>query len=168
MWHHTKPNVSHLRIFETIAYIHIPKAERRKLDSKSLKCFFVGYALTQKAYRFWEPITRRIKISRDVIFDEKLHHISDIPNSPDDVDSPNFFFRLSAPTSRDDQPQVPDDTRKEDVAPQATGEINIDVQPEPPQAIIPLDAPTQENIPALVNEPNLSTQENSTLPSPAG
>ena len=81
MWHHEKPDVSHLRIFGTISYIHIPKAERRKLESKSLKCYFVGYSPTQKAYRFWDPVSRRIKISRDVIFDEQVHDVPDIPSN---------------------------------------------------------------------------------------
>ncbi len=71
-WYGTKPDISHLRIFGSSAFIHVPKAERRKLDSKSLKCFFVGYSNTQKAYRFWDPVTRVIKISRDVVFDEQL------------------------------------------------------------------------------------------------
>jgi transposase InsO family protein len=62
-WYGLKPNVSHLRIFGSIAFIHIPKADRRKLDAKSQKCFFVGYYLTQKAYRFWDPICRRIKLA---------------------------------------------------------------------------------------------------------
>jgi transposase InsO family protein len=37
LWYGTKPNISHLRIFGSVAFIHIPKAERRKLDSKSFK-----------------------------------------------------------------------------------------------------------------------------------
>ena len=53
--------------------IHVPKAERRKLDSKSIICFFVGYCTTQKAYRFWDPLTRKIRISRDVVFNEQIH-----------------------------------------------------------------------------------------------
>jgi hypothetical protein len=31
---------------------------------------FIGYCDTTKAYRLWDPATRRIKISRDVSFDE--------------------------------------------------------------------------------------------------
>ena len=72
IWYGTKSNISDLRIFGSTAFIHIPKVERQKLDLKSLKCFFVGYSLTQKAYRFWDPVSRKIKISRDVIFDEQL------------------------------------------------------------------------------------------------
>ena len=36
----SKPNLSNLRIFGSTAYIHVPKAEQRKLESKSVKCFF--------------------------------------------------------------------------------------------------------------------------------
>ena len=32
-----KPTVSHLRIFGSKAYAHIPKADRKKLDPKALK-----------------------------------------------------------------------------------------------------------------------------------
>lgn len=46
------------------------------MDSICLKCYFVGYSLTQKAYRFRDPIERKIKISRDVIFDEMNENIT--------------------------------------------------------------------------------------------
>ena len=36
-----KPAVSHLRIFGSKAYAHIPKADRKKLDPKAMKCIFV-------------------------------------------------------------------------------------------------------------------------------
>jgi hypothetical protein len=55
-----------------VAYVHIPKVERRKLDPKSIRCIFIGYCETRKAYRFWDPATKTVKVSRDVTFDE--HH----------------------------------------------------------------------------------------------
>lgn len=70
LWFKRKPHLGHLRIFGSIAYIHIPDCDRRKLDSKSVRCMFVGYCDTTKAYRFWDAAVRRIKISRDAIFDE--------------------------------------------------------------------------------------------------
>ena len=42
-YHNKRPNLSHLRVFGSIAFVHVPKAERRKLDQKSLRCIFVGY-----------------------------------------------------------------------------------------------------------------------------
>ena len=68
----TKPDISNLRIFGSIAYVHIPKVERKKLDSKSISFLLVGYCTTQKAYRFWDPVTRRTRISRDAIFNEQV------------------------------------------------------------------------------------------------
>ena len=41
----TKPNVSHLKVFGSIAYVHVPDELRTKLDPKAKKCFFVGYSL---------------------------------------------------------------------------------------------------------------------------
>lgn len=69
-WHGKKPDLSHIRIFGSEAYLHVPKDERTKFDSKSVKCNFVGYSDTQKGYRLWNPETKKVKIGRDVIFNE--------------------------------------------------------------------------------------------------
>jgi transposase InsO family protein len=37
-----KPNVSHLRVFGCIAYVHVPYEKRSKLDPKVVKCIFIG------------------------------------------------------------------------------------------------------------------------------
>jgi hypothetical protein len=68
IWHNKKPNVSHLREFEVKANAHIPDAERQKLDAKSKEYIMVGYAETRIAYRLCDKTTRKIHISRDVIF----------------------------------------------------------------------------------------------------
>ena len=70
-WHGRKSNLTHLRIFRSTAHMHVPKDERSKLDSKSLKCRFIGYSETQKAFRLFDPSSNKVKISRDVIFREE-------------------------------------------------------------------------------------------------
>ncbi len=50
-WTKMKPSVGHLRVFGSDAYAHVPKEERRKLDSKAKKCTFVGYGDETKGYR---------------------------------------------------------------------------------------------------------------------
>ena len=40
-----KPDISHLKIFGCIAYVHVPDELRSKLDPKAEKCIFIGYSL---------------------------------------------------------------------------------------------------------------------------
>ena len=65
-----KPEVSHLRIFGYLIYIHIPKEKRTKLDPSGRKGIFLGYSKRLKAYRIYFPGFKKIDISRDVTFDE--------------------------------------------------------------------------------------------------
>ena len=44
-----KSDVSHLKVFGCIAYVHIPDELRTKLDHKAEKCIFIGYSLEQKS-----------------------------------------------------------------------------------------------------------------------
>ena len=71
-WSGRKPNLSHLKIFGCVCYVHVPDELRTKLDSKSKKCIFIGYAIEQKGYRCYKPITNYVKVSRDVVFDELI------------------------------------------------------------------------------------------------
>ena len=38
-----KPTVKHLRVFGSKAFAHVPNENRKKLDSNTIKCIFVGY-----------------------------------------------------------------------------------------------------------------------------
>jgi hypothetical protein len=40
-----KPDVSHLIVFGSIAYVHVPDEKTSKLDPKVEKCIFIGYSL---------------------------------------------------------------------------------------------------------------------------
>ncbi len=65
-----KPDVSHLRVFCCIAYVHVPDEKRSKLDPKAEKCIFIGYSSKQKGYRCLSPSTQKLQVSRNVVFDE--------------------------------------------------------------------------------------------------
>ncbi len=65
-----KPNLSHLKVFGCIAYVHVLDELRTKLDSKAEKCVFIGYSLEQKGYICYNPVTHEMRVSRDVVFDE--------------------------------------------------------------------------------------------------
>ena len=67
-----KPKVNHLRVFGCKAFAHIPKYERRKLDTKSIKCTFIGYCDDKKTYKSFDPTSHRFHASRDVVFHENV------------------------------------------------------------------------------------------------
>ena len=69
-WTCMNHSVSHLNFFGCVAYAHIPDEMRRKLDKKGQKCIFVGYSEDTKAYKLYDPVTRKVIISRDVQFVE--------------------------------------------------------------------------------------------------
>lgn len=68
MWYGEKPDLSGLRVFGCKAYSHIPKHKRGKFDPKSKEYVMIGYAIN--GYRLWDPVNRKVHLSRDVIFDE--------------------------------------------------------------------------------------------------
>ena len=57
-----------MRVFGCVAYAHILDQLRKKLDSKGEKCIFIGYSEESKAYRLYNPSTKKFMISRDVHF----------------------------------------------------------------------------------------------------
>jgi transposase InsO family protein len=70
-----KPEVSHLRIFGSKAFSHIPKEDRRKLDAKAIKCIFIGYCTKYKAYKMFDPNNHKVFASRDVLFHENVDEV---------------------------------------------------------------------------------------------
>lgn len=68
IWTGGVPNLSNLQIFGTPAMVHVPSVKRKKWDKKSIEMRFIGYADTQKGFRFFDPASGRIVISRDAKF----------------------------------------------------------------------------------------------------
>jgi hypothetical protein len=70
MWNKKPGNYSSLHVFGCPVYVMYNSQERTKLDPKSRKCIFLGYADGVKGYRLWDPTTHKIIVNRDVIFAE--------------------------------------------------------------------------------------------------
>ena len=70
-WSGVKPTVDYFRVFGCLAHVHILDQQRVKLDDKSRQCVFLELSDESKAYRFFDPINKKVLISKDVIFEEQ-------------------------------------------------------------------------------------------------
>ncbi|CAL8114289.1 unnamed protein product [Prunus armeniaca] len=66
-----KPRIAHLKIFGSLCYVHVPVECRHKLEPKSFKGVFVGYATCENGYRVFDPLSKKLFLSRDIVFDEE-------------------------------------------------------------------------------------------------
>lgn len=84
VWCGGKIDLSDLKIFGSSVMVHNPRQRRKKWDRKSLNLIFVGYDTNKKSYRCIDTNTKKLTISRDVVFIEKNVDSKIIVNDIDD------------------------------------------------------------------------------------
>jgi hypothetical protein len=81
-WNGLKPDVSHFREFGCDVWVLDEDKNRSKLALKSKKMVFVGFAEGSKAVHYWDKATRKIKVSRNVAFNENDEPTSEMVSLP--------------------------------------------------------------------------------------
>ena len=66
-----RPDVSHIRLWGSACYCHVPSEKRTKLDPTTVKGLLVGYGEASKAYRIYVPARMKFIVCRDVQFEEE-------------------------------------------------------------------------------------------------
>lgn len=96
-----RQRVDYLRPWGCLAWAKVPsELVKLKLDPQSVKTRLVGYA--NSGYRLYEPRSRSIVMSRDVIFEEGTGHRSlTVLDEPEEGDQP----RTPDMTANRQQPQ---------------------------------------------------------------
>ena len=59
-------------MFGCIAHMKVTTPNLKKLDDRSRRTIFVGYEPGSKAYRVYDPVTRRVHVSYDLVFEEAV------------------------------------------------------------------------------------------------
>jgi len=67
VWSGSLADYSQLRVFGCTTYARV---DNGKLEPRAAKCIFLGYQPSVKCYKLWNPQTRKVVLSRNVIFNE--------------------------------------------------------------------------------------------------
>ena len=59
---------SSFRVFGCACFVFLPPHERIKLQPRTRLYCFLGYGVSQKGFRFYDPISHRLRVSRHVEF----------------------------------------------------------------------------------------------------
>ena len=145
-WTDKKPNISYFRVFGCLAYVLIHKKERKALQPHSRKCIFIGYPDGTKAWRFWDPVERRIIVSSHAVFDERCFPGNstiaiNLVSMPDSVGQPSMEPKVvlhqgGDEDSGDDAPPAIIDDPPAPAIPQAVPPP-ADIGPGPASALPP-------------------------------
>ena len=148
-----RPNLSHLRVIGCIAFCHVPEEKRTKLDYKAIPTIFLGYDEQSKAYRCWNPQSRKLVISRDVVFHVNQFTLNSSPTKPTDL------LKLLEPEVQTSHPS--NNSRTSELEPQ---DSILPLEP-PPISCSPSRAPQSPTCQPTA-EPPLETEPDDIDPQP--
>ncbi|KAL4346422.1 hypothetical protein GQ457_17G024800 [Hibiscus cannabinus] len=140
LWSGKDPSYSHFRVFGCLAYAHVSKELRQKLDARTSPCIFIGYGDEEFGYRLWDPKEKKVIRSRDVVFHES-QTIEDI-EKPTISQKTNVALQVPEATLEsfvrnddtvpEDIPEV-EDNEEDDGAEQGEPQPQLPEVPEPSQ-----------------------------------
>ncbi|KAJ9537493.1 hypothetical protein OSB04_030226 [Centaurea solstitialis] len=89
--HGVLPTYELLKVWGCACFVQLQPHEYTKLEPRGRLCLFLGYGIEHKGYRCWDPISKRLRISRHVTFWEDVPFY-DMPNSEPSITHHTPFF----------------------------------------------------------------------------
>ena len=100
--------MGHLRVFGCRVHVKTVGPHLKKLSDRSRKMVFFGYEEGTKGYRVYDPVEKKLHVSRDVIFEEELAWEWNSSSNSSQTDSELQQFTVYYPTTEADEAQLPD------------------------------------------------------------
>jgi len=128
-WHGTgrNPSLQHLHVFGCLAFVHVPKEKRKKLDYRATPSIFVGYSISTTQYFVYDPLAKTLHRSRDIVFREGKRYTA--PNAADKAILNEHFYRdvIEEPKPK------PTPIGKQPTERQTEEPLDDDLPPDPPK-----------------------------------
>ncbi|WVZ55981.1 hypothetical protein U9M48_006573 [Paspalum notatum var. saurae] len=130
------------KVFGCVCFVRDYRPSVGKLDPQSVKCVFVGYSSTQKGYKCWDPIGKKLFVSMDVTFRELEPYYT----KPWDLDP--FFEEFSSITEGDSREGENDCVQDEGTGHEGAGQGEVVVGAIPCPMNVPMthEVETQDNV----------------------
>uniref|UniRef100_A0A2N9IW51 Integrase catalytic domain-containing protein n=1 Tax=Fagus sylvatica TaxID=28930 RepID=A0A2N9IW51_FAGSY len=153
----TAPNYSLLKVFGCVCFVLLQPHERTKLQPRFQLCCFLGYDLEEKGYRCYDPVAKRLRVSRHVVFwEHKMFYslpLFSAGNSDSQADPlPNLFPEIPSPSAESVNPIS-------DESPPADPSSDESPTADPTFDESPLSAPTANPVNTTAPEPRRSHRQ---------
>ncbi|KAK7341990.1 hypothetical protein VNO80_24931 [Phaseolus coccineus] len=122
LWTGKKPSIRHLHIWGCSAVAQHYRPHEAKLDSRTISCYFVGYAERSRGYKFFDPTSRSIFETGNARFLEEIEF-----GREEDLRNVGFEEEFVVENDKVIVPVVIHDT---------TPELNNDVQAPIPNIVV--------------------------------
>ncbi|RVX03812.1 Retrovirus-related Pol polyprotein from transposon TNT 1-94 [Vitis vinifera] len=157
LWTSKKPSIKHLHVWGCLAEARPYKPNEKKLDSKTVSCYFVGYSERSRGFKFYDPSTRSffetgnakfiedVELSgreplRKVVFEEESINIPIITTGHGHIMFNDTIQNVLSITGIQDTPEILPAQVMEPI--QVHQEVTQ--QPQEPQVQVPLRRSTRE------------------------
>jgi hypothetical protein len=80
-WNGKRPQLGHVRVFGCTGHVRPNASHLKKLDDRSAPMVYLGVEEGSKAHRMLNPVTNRVVVSRDVVFEEAVKWSWDVAES---------------------------------------------------------------------------------------
>ncbi|RVW81995.1 Retrovirus-related Pol polyprotein from transposon TNT 1-94 [Vitis vinifera] len=157
LWTSKKPSIRHLHVWGCPAEARPYKPNEKKLDSRTVSCYFVGYSERSRGFKFYDPSTRSffetgnakfiedVELSgreslRKVVFEEEFVNIPIITTGHGHIMFNDTIQNVQSITGIQDTPEIPPAQVMESI--QVHQEVTQ--QPQEPQVQMPLRRFTRE------------------------
>ena len=74
LWIRKKPSIRHLHVWGCPVEARSYKPNERKLDSRTVSCYFVGHSERSKGFKFYDPSSKSFFETKNVKFIEDVEY----------------------------------------------------------------------------------------------